>query len=445
MASLIVIDGPNRGAVYTLLPDTNRLGREPGHEVTLLDERASRLHAELAWADGGWTLRDAGSSNGTWLNGLRVETAPLEPGDTLQIGELVLLFAGDEDAPPPPPGQTTLAVDLAPEGAPPRRLPVPPAEQPLWGESRPIQVLHRQIQLAARSDATALITGESGTGKELVARALHRHSTRRRGPFVAINGAVLRGDLLESELFGHEQGAFTGAVARRQGAFELAAGGTLFLDEVAELPLPAQAALLRVIEGQGFRRLGGAVTLTPDVRLVAATHQDLGALVRERRFREDLRYRLEVVHLQVPPLRERPGDVDLLAAAFLRELAPRAGSALERFSAPALEALERYPFPGNVRELKNLIERLTIFVEGDEVGLADLPAGVRAATPKTGVDEARDDDLLPLREVEQRYVQTVLDRLGWNKTQAAKILGVDRTTLYAKIERYGLSPSEDEA
>jgi DNA-binding NtrC family response regulator len=442
MASLVVIEGPNRGAVHTLLPDSNRIGREPGLEVTLLDERASRLHAHLELGPLGWALRDEGSRNGTYVNGLRVEQALVQPGDELRVGEVVLLFAGDDDLPELPAGQTTMAVplDAVAERAS-RRLPVPTGCTQLLGESPVILELQRQTLRAAASEAPVLITGESGTGKELVARSLHRHSPRRRGPFVAINGAVLRGELLESELFGHEKGAFTGAVARRQGAFELAHGGTLFLDEVAELPLASQAALLRVIEGQGFRRLGGGVTIEPDVRLVAATHQDLAALVAAGRFREDLRFRLDVVHLQVPPLREREGDVALLGAAFLRQLGPRAGSQLKRLTPPALAALKRYPFPGNVRELKNVIERLTIFTEGEEAGLADLPPGVRAAAEDVAEDAGGEQGpLLSLRDLEARHVRAVLDYTNWNKSRAASILGIDRTTLYAKIERYGLTP-----
>jgi len=443
MASLVVIDGPNRGAVHTLLPDANRIGREQGLEVSLFDERASRLHALLEPSPAGWRLRDEGSSNGTYVNGLRVGEALLQAGDELRVGDVVLLFVGDDDLPTPPPGLTTMAVPLdAVSERAQRRLPVPASATQMLGESSAILELQRRIARVAASRATVLITGESGTGKELVARAVHRHSARRQGPFVAINGAVLRGDLLESELFGHEKGAFTGAVARRQGAFELAQGGTLFLDEVAELPLEAQAALLRVIEGEGFRRLGGGVTIQPDVRLVAATHQDLAARVEDGRFREDLRFRLDVVHLRVPPLREREGDVALLGDAFLRQLAPRAGSRLRRLSAPALAALDRYPFPGNVRELKNLIERLTIFAEGEEAGLADLPPGVRAAAAESagGSRGEGEAELLPLRDVERRHVFAVLEHTEWNKTQAATILGIDRTTLYAKIERYGLTP-----
>ncbi len=449
MAGLVVVEGPNRGAIHALRPDLTRLGRDAGCEVVVLDDRASRVHAEVVVRGDEHVLRDLGSTNGTRLNGLGLEgEAPLSPGDEVRVGDVVYLFV-DEAEPDAGAafGRSTLSIPLRDAGAAPGarapRASVPERAPALLGQSPALLEVQRRIARAARAEAPVLITGESGTGKELVARALHRASARRRGPFVALNGAVLRGDLLESELFGHEKGAFTGAVARRKGAFELAGGGTLFLDEVGELPLETQAALLRVVEGQPYTRVGGGEPLRAEARLVAATNRDLPARVKEGAFRQDLLYRLEVATIALPPLRERPGDVRLLCEHFLREHGRRAAHAPRRFAPEALEALEAWPWPGNVRELKNTIERLVIFCEGEEVALDDLPPSMRGARREAPAPAAEPGAFPTLREVERRHVERALAETGWNKTRAAALLGIDRVTLYARIERYGLAPPED--
>jgi two-component system, NtrC family, response regulator HydG len=290
------------------------------------------------------------------------------------------------------------------------------------------------VEQIADSSATILIQGESGTGKELVARTIHERSARRNGPFVAVNCAALPETLLESELFGYEKGAFTGAAGRKEGRFELANGGTLFLDEVADLSLVTQPKILRVLQEGEFERLGGTRSLQVDVRIVAATNQDLSEMVKEKRFREDLYYRLNVISVRVPPLRERHEDIRVLAQHYLRIYAAKNGRKLEGFSNEALERLESYAWPGNVRELENLIERTVLLARKDRIDAEDLPEEV------AGVKRPPRDAILelvgtPLTEIEQRLLDETLRITGGNKTQAAKLLGIDVRTVARKLER----------
>jgi two-component system response regulator HydG len=290
------------------------------------------------------------------------------------------------------------------------------------------------VDQIADSSATILIQGESGAGKELVARTIHERSGRRAGPFVAVNCAALPETLLESELFGYEKGAFTGAIARKAGRFERADGGTLFLDEIGDVNLAVQVKLLRVFQEGEFERLGGTRTLQVDVRIVAATNQDLPEMVKEKRFREDLYYRLNVISVRVPPLRERPEDVRVLAQHYLRVYAAKNGRKLEGFSNEALERLESYAWPGNVRELENLIERTVLLARKDRIDAEDLPEEV------AGVKRPPRDAILelvgtPLADIEQRLLDETLRITGGNKTQAAKLLGIDVRTVARKLER----------
>ena len=290
------------------------------------------------------------------------------------------------------------------------------------------------IEQIADSSATILIQGESGTGKELVARTIHERSGRRAGPFVAVNCAALPETLLESELFGYEKGAFTGAAGRKEGRFELANGGTLFLDEVADLSLVTQPKILRVLQEGEFERLGATRSIQVDVRIVAATNQDLADMVKDKRFREDLYYRLNVITVRVPPLRERHEDIRVLAQHYLRVYAAKNGRKLEGFSNEALERLESYAWPGNVRELENLIERTVLLARKDRIDAEDLPEEV------AGVKRPPRDAILelvgtPLADIEQRLLDETLRITGGNKTQAAKLLGIDVRTVARKLER----------
>jgi two-component system response regulator HydG len=310
----------------------------------------------------------------------------------------------------------------------------------MLGESPAMRKVNDLILRVADSDANVLITGESGTGKELVARALHARSTRSEGPFVAVNCAAVPETLLESELFGHAKGAFTDARQARTGLFVQASGGTLFLDEVGEMPLGMQPKILRALQERKVRPVGGNTEVSFDARLVTATNRDLETEVEERRFREDLYYRINVVRIEVPPLRGRGNDLLLLAQHFIERAASRSGKSVVGLVSTAAEKLLSYDWPGNVRELENCMERAVALTRYDQVTVEDLPEKVRNYQ-SSHVVVASDDpsELLPMQEVERRYIQRVLKSVGGNKTQAAKVLGFDRRTLYRKLERYGLA------
>ena len=309
------------------------------------------------------------------------------------------------------------------------------------GTSPAMQEVFETIRQAAPTRATVLIQGASGTGKELVARALHQCSPRRDGPFVPVHCAALAPTLLESELFGHEKGAFTGAVERRRGRFELADGGTLFLDEIGEIDPALQVKILRVLEERKFERVGGTETIHVDVRLVAATNRDLRARVAEGAFREDLFYRLHVVNLTLPPLRERTGDVVLLAQHYLKTLAAENGKKPPAISPEAMDVLQAYAWPGNVRELRNVIERLVVLGTGDRLTVADLPAAVRDGAAGGLAIPSRAGRVL--RDAERQLIADALRRHRNNRTKAAQDLGISRRTLHRKINEFGLRAPGD--
>jgi two-component system response regulator HydG len=311
----------------------------------------------------------------------------------------------------------------------------------LQGESLPMRRLRALLARVAAADAPVLITGETGSGKELVARSIHRHGARRAGPFVALNCAAIPEHLLESELFGHVRGAFTGADAARVGLLVAAHGGVLFLDEIGELPLSLQPKLLRALEQHCVRPVGATQEVSFDARIVAATNCDLEAAVEEGRFREDLLYRLDVLRVEVPPLRARGSDVLLLGQQFIRHSAERAGKAVIGLSRGAAEKLLAYGWPGNVRELDNCIERAVALTEHEQILVEDLPERIREHRPAHVLVAGEDpSELVPLEEVERRYIARVLEAVGENKTQAARILGLDRKTLYRKLDRSGRDP-----
>lgn len=321
-----------------------------------------------------------------------------------------------------------------------RELVQAPSFHGIVGSSAPMRRLMDNLRLVAAADGPVLITGESGTGKELVARALHAESPRAGGPFVAINCAGIPSELIESELFGYEAGAFTGARSRRQGIFHEADGGSLLLDEIGEMPAELQAKLLRVLQDGAVRRVGGAAENPVDVRVIAATHRDVRALVEAGDFREDLYYRLETFTLAVPPLRERDDDLERLARHFLAQHAARLERHVEGIDRTALAALRAYAFPGNVRELSNTIERAVAFSRGPEITVSDLPERImRLEGSQGGAAEAPilDDisaDLPSIEELQRRYARRVLERTEGNKRRAAAILGITRGTLYRWLE-----------
>ena len=299
--------------------------------------------------------------------------------------------------------------------------------------------IYQLVTQIATTPATVLITGESGTGKELVARAIHRRSERSGGPFVAINVAAIPDTLVESELFGHEKGAFTGAHARKLGKFELAHGGTVFLDEIGCLRLDLQAKLLRALQEREIERVGGVRPVPVDVRILSATNVNLKAAVKSRAFREDLYYRLNVVPVHVPPLRERREDIPFLVEHFVGKIARECRREVRGVSAGALEVLARYDWPGNVRELENVIHRAVVLARGAVIQLQDVPLDV--ALPETGSRLAEDTGL-PLREAceqfERQYILRVLEGVQWNVSRAARLLGVHRNTVLAKLSGWGI-------
>ncbi len=313
---------------------------------------------------------------------------------------------------------------------------------PLIGSSPAILEVYKLVARVSSGKSTVLLEGESGTGKELVARAIHTNSPRRGRPFVPVNCAALTETLLESELFGHEKGSFTGAVAAKRGLFEAADEGTLFLDEIGDIGPALQVKLLRVIQEQEVRHVGGTASIKVDVRIVAATNRDLAQMVKEGKFREDLFYRLNVVRIVVPPLRERREDIPMLAHHFLQKASSANSQPVRGFVPETMALLERYAWPGNVRELENVVERTVSLAPGPLIMPDDLPETVRKAeaAPAGGAEA-----LLSLDEVEKRHLNRVLRETDGNKVRAAKILGIDRRTLYRMAERFGINLGEDES
>ena len=313
-----------------------------------------------------------------------------------------------------------------------------PGAGSLIGESPEMQSIKRIISRIAPSQATVLITGESGTGKEVVAREIHRQSKLSEGPFVAINIGGVPENLLESELFGYEKGAFTGAVQRKTGLFELAAGGTLFLDEIGDMPLSLQVKILRVLQERKITRLGGTEPMPINARIIAATNKDLEKQVRDGSFREDLFYRLNVVRIILPPLRDRKGDIPLLAAHIIAKYSREMGVKVTGFTPEAIEALRNHSFFGNVRELENIIERAMIFADSDTIDADDLDLRTSSVHQdgKAGVPEMA--ETLTLRDAEKAAIIRSLQRWDGNRTHAAEELGISRRTLISKIQEYGI-------
>ncbi len=312
-------------------------------------------------------------------------------------------------------------------------------ESELVGESNTIQEIESQIARVAQTNATVLIRGESGVGKELVARSIHFNSRRKSGPFICLNCAAITETLLESELFGHEKGAFTGATEKKVGKFEAANNGTIFLDEIGEMTVATQAKLLRVLEGHPFERVGGGTPIRVDVRVVAATNQPLEQNIQEGTFRQDLFYRLQVVEIRVPPLRTRKADVPILAEHFLKRFARETGRKIRGFTPAAIKAMQQYHWPGNVRELRNVVERAVALSQGSTLDVQDI--WLSSLDPSTAVPQANGtNEYHPksLRDVEKEHIAETLKFTEWNKSQAAGILEIERSTLDRKIKSYSL-------
>ncbi|MBQ9873966.1 MAG: sigma 54-interacting transcriptional regulator [Thermoguttaceae bacterium] len=465
-------NGTPTSAFFLPMDRPTTIGRAIENAVTLDDERCSRFHATIELRDGKWTLFDLNSRNGTLVDGVRVEgRTEIFVGSRIQIGRETILvepqreFEAFGDS-----RETTARLErddffsrqnemtalLGAERAENTRLrSLLGQSSEMIGRSKAIREVEKCIDRAARSKATVLIRGESGVGKELVARAMHERSSRRSGPMVCLNCAAFSESLLTSELFGHEKGAFTGALETKIGKFEAADGGTIFLDEIAEMNPGLQATFLRVLEGAAFERVGGNRSISVDVRVVAATNRNLEEEVASGRFRRDLYFRLRVLEINVPPLREREGDVDLLADHFRERFSQETGRRYLDFSPEARAALNSYHWPGNVRELKNIVERAVLMGNPPTIRKTDLVTSAlgnsNEARPESASSESRSvkeerssaretKPFVPatLKEIERDYIVKTLKHYAWNKSKTAKSLGIERTTLDRKIQLYGL-------
>jgi two-component system response regulator GlrR len=409
---LEVVAGPDAGSTFASEGERFTVGTDERADMVLHDRTVSRFHAEIALEAERVTIRDLGSHNGTFVDGVSVLHAHLVPGSLIRVGATELRFATD-GAP--------IRISLGGEqfGA-------------MVGAAPVMRAVFARLARAAASEATVLLTGETGTGKEVAAEALHAASTRARGPFVIVDCAAVPAELLESELFGHERGAFTGAFASRAGAFETADGGTVFLDEIGELPADLQPKLLRALERREIKRVGRDTWKPVDVRIIAATNRDLRAEVNASRFRADLYYRLAVIEIRLPALRERRDDLPALVDAILARMGMTDVPEARLLRTPqARSELAQHPWPGNVRELRNYIERC--------LALAERPV---LAAP-TDAPPAASDDLRAARKQwtaghEKAFLEDLLARHGGNVSAAARAAGFDRKHLYRMLWRHGL-------
>lgn len=416
--ALRVVAGPDSGALHQAGQDRVVIGVHPKADFVLTDRTVSRFHCELAVAGDRVTVRDLGSGNGTLVNGVAILSAYLSPGARLTLGntEIELGVGGDP-----------LALELSKDSR----------FGSMIGESTAMRAAFALLARAAETDATLLLTGETGTGKEVAAESVHQLGARRAGPFVIVDCGAIPGRLMESELFGHERGAFTGAVSAREGAFEAAHGGTIFLDEVGELEGEMQPKLLRVLERRHVKRVGGTQYRPVDVRVIAATHRNLQSDVNVRRFRADLYYRLAVLEVRLPALRERREDLPLLVEHILAGLGASSRPEAHSLRTEACRVgLARHPWPGNVRELRNYVERA--------LALADFrapssdAAELAPTAPGPGSTDLRTARESMMRDFERKYLEGLLADSGGNVSAAARAAGVDRKYFYKLLWRAGL-------
>jgi DNA-binding NtrC family response regulator len=413
---LTVVEGPGAGTVWDSVSDACSIGSHPSNDVPLDDPTVSRFHCEIRVGPKGARVKDLDSTNGVILDGVQVADGYLRGGSLLRLGRAVVRFDFGSDS---------------------NRLPVSERTRfgSLVGVSVPMRMCFALLERAANKDVTVLLEGETGTGKSQAAQAIHQASARRDKPFLTVDCGAIPPDLLESELFGHEKGAFTGAAQRRIGAFEEANGGTVFLDEMGELPAELQPKLLRVLEAREIRRVGTNSYVPVDVRIIAATNRDLRAEVNAGRFRSDLFFRLAVLRIPLPPVRQRPEDLQFLVEQVLASLGadPERTQALR--SPEFIARLEQAAWPGNVRELRNYLERCLVFE--DTLELSDVaPAGSRfEVDPKLPYAEAR---RLALDDFERRYLRALLELHQGRVSQAATGADMDRVYLYRLLRRHGI-------
>jgi len=426
----IVVRGPDRGESIPVATQAITLGSGAGSDVLLTDPTVSRRHLLAELRPAGAFVKDLGSTNGSFVRGARFQELVLGFGSEVSIGQTTLKFVPEEET-----------VDLAPSEE--------EAFGGLVGRDPKLRKLFRLLGDVAPSDATVLIEGETGTGKELFAEEIHRHSNRRNGPFVVFDCGAVPRELIESALFGHVRGAFTGAIADRKGAFAEAHGGTLFLDEIGELSPEVQPALLRALDKRTIRPVGGTAYEQVSVRVIAATNRNLRAEIAAKRFREDLYYRIAVIRMQLPPLRERPDDVRLLAEYFVQQLG---GGRVKTVGDAEIERLKSYRWPGNVRELRNVIERACTLSHGEALDLDDaMEDAVRPMTPPATTLDANPSTDLPFKQAkaividnfERQYISTLLKRHRGNLSAAARAAEVDRKHFRELLRKHGLRESSE--
>ncbi len=416
----IVVDG-DAGPPWTSKGDRCSIGSHESNDVVLADPTVSRFHCEIRIDERGPRLRDLDSKNGTIVDGTQVLDCILRGGAVIRLGRSSLRFE--------------LAADQ-------NRMPASEARRfgRLVGASLAMRTMFAYLERAAAADVTVLLQGETGTGKQVAAEAIHERSARSAGPFVTLDCGNLPVNLLESELFGHEKGAFTGATERRIGACEEASGGTLFLDEIGEMPLETQPKLLRVLEERAVRRLGSNRYLPVDVRVIAATNRDLRAEVNGGRFREDLYFRLAVVKIDLPPLRQRPEDIPELVSALLAQMKVPPEAMARIGGDEMLAHIKRGAWPGNVRELRNYLQRCIVFEDAQPVDMS----GARRP-PNSPIDVSlswHDARAWAMAEFERRYLEELMDRHGGVVAQAARAAGLDRVYLHKLLRRHNLRPAD---
>ncbi len=409
---LEAIEGPDKGRRWKIAHERVVIGKAPGCDVELTDSYVSSQHARVENGAAGFRLRDLGSTNGTTVDGVRASDSLLPPDSEIRLGRTALRFVVKKE-------ERALVKSTA------------SSFEGMVGQGARMREVFSLLEAVAASDAPVMILGESGTGKELAARAIHNRSHRATKPYLALNAGAISPTLVESELFGHEKGAFTGADKRRAGAFERAHQGTLFLDEIGELTHDVQTKLLRVLETGEFQRVGGSDTVKADVRIVGATHRDFAVLVREKRFREDLFFRLYVVPVRLPPLRERGDDIPLLVDHLLTHMSPP-GKA-RAITPAAMKMLAAHSWPGNVRELKMTLQRAMIFARDAAIDTAHV-----TFTPLTPSSEDAGRSLNPLDEAERDTILSALRAHNGSRKEAAEALGISRSSFFEKLKRLGI-------
>ncbi len=413
-ARFVVTAGRDSGKEMVVQSPHVSIGTLPENSLVLTDPTVSRRHAVVEETPGGYVLRDLGSTNGTFLDGVRVREGYLSSGSAIRLGQTEMIFSPLEERVEITRSQHDRFGDLI-------------------GASASMREIFSILERVSPTDITVLIQGETGTGKELAAHAIHRHSRRAAAPFVVFDCGAVAPNLIESELFGHEKGAFTDAVKSRQGALELADGGTVFLDEIGELTPSLQPKLLRALDQHEVKRVGAEQPVRVNVRVVAATNRDLEKEVKAGRFREDLYYRLSAVSISLPPLRKRREDIELIASHLLAAVSAGAGKKLTGLSPEAAAALAAYAWPGTVRELKNVLERASALSDGKRIEARDL---FLTQGKKTSTLEGLSGKTL--EEIEKAAIHATLGAVAGNKTEAAKLLGIAYSTLYEKMKKYGM-------